>query len=178
MAVNLTTSRLMVTIGLPRSGKSTHIKQWLTETNIHYEAGYRASVVVGDDIRKAISGERYNSHCEESVRNTKHLMVKTLMYSNEIVIVDDTHTRLESLWPLFQLDPFLQIVKIGPWPSDKTYSSHLELCLERAELTGQSDLKPIIQRLSGNLVQLEYEFTKKTERLRLESLAESHIIRK
>src|SRR5688572_1704057 len=115
---------LLFTIGLARSGKSTWANKWLnTETvkvgvlknstndaiikeiSVFDRIGKPRVVVSGDDIRLALSGQRYNSHMEEYIFAMEHTMIKALLARGHDVLADDTHTTWKSIQALLQIDP-------------------------------------------------------------------------
>src|SRR5688572_33094149 len=104
-------SMLLFMIGLARSGKSTWADKWLNgdygtphfESELHFvrhispKPKFKSPsnprvVVSGDDIRKALYGQRYNSHMEEYIFAIEHTMIKALLDRGHDVLVDDTHT--------------------------------------------------------------------------------------
>jgi len=72
---------LIMTVGLPRSGKSTWART------------QRHPIVNGDSIRLALHGQPYVLEAEPMVSCVKHLMVKALLLAgHDTVILDGTHT--------------------------------------------------------------------------------------
>src|SRR3990167_9078457 len=87
---------LYVTIGLPRSGKSTYCKQWAMRTP-------RRTIVSGDSIRLAMTGQRFNYNIEPFVNATKLVMTKSLLLNGFDVIVDETCTTEKSIREMLQI---------------------------------------------------------------------------
>lgn len=102
-----------------------------------------------DDIRSALYGTRFNSHCEEYVKTIKDTMIKTLLKEYE-VLVDDTHTTWASIERVLAINPDATPVF---FPSRNTIltSQSINFCLNNAEKTNQKDLLPIIHRMIDNL---------------------------
>ncbi len=144
--------RLSFLIGLPRSGKSTFAN----------EAMFGNVIVGGDDIRKAMTGQRYNGHCELFIDAMKVVFVKSLLDRGFDVLVDDTHTTWNSIRPLLQIDPNAQVIF---WPhlsmfardhykfdvSTQEFWNHVNDCRARAIETNQPDLDASIYRMGQNL---------------------------
>ena len=122
---------LILTVGLPRSGKST------------WAAKHGAPVVCPDSIRLALHGQRHCPSAEPIVWATARLMVDALFLSgHETVIVDATNVR--KAWR-------------DQWKSDKyevvlhVNATGAAVCQERAIATNQPDLVPVIARMFNDL---------------------------
>lgn len=138
---------IYATIGLPRSGKSTITKSLRTQM-------VDTCYVSGDAIRLALTGERYNSKIEDFVHTLKYHMIKTALVSGQNVIYDGTNTTMESI---------NNILHAG-WEAGVIWifvDTPKDVCIDRAKLTGQPDLIPIIERMSIEL-QTTIEKMKKT----------------
>lgn len=168
-------NKLYFTIGVPCSGKSTLVDNMVREiqiSDVNLAACYNpydkkttfrlpstVSIVCADDIRKAISGNRWNSHVEEHVQAIKHTMIKALLERGN-VIVDGTHTTWKSINKLLEIttNAFpIWVFKPLTNTMDKWYE-HEHECIERAISTGQKDLIPIIKRMVQNLITLNNNF--------------------
>lgn len=119
---------LIAMMGLPRSGKST-ITGKLSRV-------YGAPIVNRDTLRLAIHGQRYAVEAEPIVKATSFYMIKALFLSGHpVVIYDETNYSKAARNAL--KDPLWDVVfyeiKTSP-----------EVCKERAVLTNQSDLIPVI----------------------------------
>lgn len=132
-------SNLYCCIGLPRSGKSTYCNQWVLEKPGRVK-------VCGDDIRLALTGERFNSHVEPYISAIKSTMIKTLLLGDFEVIVDGTHTTERSIKQILQIDKNAQFI---------VFDTDLKICKERAKLTNQEDLLPVIDRMASQIEQLK-----------------------
>lgn len=133
--------RLYFTIGSARSGKSTLVSE--------YAERFDLTIVSGDSIRKALHGCRYSSYAEGMVDSIKHIMIRSLLDSGNIVIVDGTHTTIQSI---------IKLLEIEPDASPIVMNTDLDICIERAIATNQKDLIPVIERhhLQMNLVKQEF----------------------
>ncbi len=76
-------------IGLPRSGKSTFCNNWIAEKP-------NRIVLNADNFRLALHTKGYIHESEDMVNTVIFYSVKALLLSGYEVLVDDTHTRLES----------------------------------------------------------------------------------
>jgi hypothetical protein len=147
--------RLHVLIGLPRSGKSTYANKWIREIVPRPRA-----IVSGDDIRQALTGERYNSHSEIYVQAIKKTSIEAQLLRGHDVIVDGTHTTWNSLRVLLKIDPEAEFIFYPPEivdgfdTSSDVFWAHVDECRARAISSGQSDLLPVISRMIDNLIHL------------------------
>ncbi len=123
------TPALIVTVGLPRSGKSS------------WARGQQYPIVNPDAIRLELHGQRFLARAEPWVWATAHAMVGSLFRAgNPIVIFDATnvtrHRRKE-------------------WQSDawtvffKSFDTPKETCIARAHADGMPDLIPVIERMAA-----------------------------
>lgn len=143
-------NNLWFTVGLPRSGKSTICKEWLSYDSSNIDNSWSANVgnhprvvVCADDIRLSM-GHRWNSYVEDFVQATKLIMIRTLLKKHD-VIVDGTHTTKNSIIQLLNINPNAKPILIRTPPS---------VCIERAKSTGQDDLESVIWRMVDNLENL------------------------
>jgi predicted kinase len=84
------TPTLSVLVGLPRSGKST----W---ANKNYRR-LRATIVSGDDVRRALGINRFDPKQEPEVQRILKIMVEALLLRGQDVIIDETnHTKFRRL---------------------------------------------------------------------------------
>lgn len=123
---------LIVTVGLPRSGKSSYAQL----------QGY--PIVNKDSIRLALHGQRYLVESEEWIHVISKTMVKSLFYAgHNLVILDECNVTkkrrnewMDDRW----LTEFIEI------PTDK------EECIRRAKIDNDETIIPVIERMSN-----EYE---------------------
>lgn len=127
--------RLICTMGLPRSGKST----WVREQN--------APIVNPDAIRLAIHGQRFWRPAEKQVWAAADLMVRALFNAgHDTVIMDATNTTRK------QRDQ---------WSSDEweTVFHHVDtsraICESRALYDQMPDLLDVIDRMVAEFEPLE-----------------------
>ena len=122
---------LIAMVGLPRSGKSTIVRELSTQ--------FHAPVVRRDDIRLAMHGQRYQALAEPMVKAVSLIMIRSLFLSgHKFVICDETNYSRAARD--FNKSPEWRTVfyevKTSP-----------EICKERAVLTDQADLIPVIDQM-------------------------------
>jgi len=121
---------LIVTVGLPRSGKSTWAKQ------------QRIPIVNQDAIRLAIHGQRWLKETEELVKTMALYMVKSLFLAgHHQVILDETCVtrKRRDFWS-----------RGRPWQTVFKYVSTPEaVCLLRA--ADDPDIQPVIRSMARDL---------------------------
>ena len=127
--------KITIMCGLPRSGKST----WVKEHKVKGEV-----VISADDLRLLVYGQRFFDKGEPLVWAVRGHMMEYLMRQGINIIVDETNTTKERR---------ASIIKLA-----KTYGyyitgyviSHVSpnICRERAANDGQYDLLPIIDRMA------------------------------
>ena len=120
---------LVLTVGLPYSGKSTWAK------------AEGCPIVSPDGIRRAVHGQRYIEEAEPYVWLVARNMVQALFYAgHERVIVDATNnTRARRDW--WRSEKWRLVVQNFPASSDE--------CMRRAtEEHGDEEIVPVIQRMA------------------------------
>lgn len=118
---------VIVTVGLPRSGKTT----WAKSTGL--------PIVSPDAIRKALHGHRFYAPSETLVWAHAVIMARSLLLGGcPKVVVDATHMTVKrrKLW----LDEFPGKVSFVMIPTP------LETCLQRA--AGDPAIQPVIRRMA------------------------------
>lgn len=122
---------LLLTVGLPRSGKST----WSMKT------GY--PVVNPDSIRLALHGQAFYAPAEAFVWATAHLMVAALFRAgHRVVVLDATNItkRRRDDW------------RSKDWNCGYVcFPTSKEDCIYRAVMNEQRELVPIIERMAKSL---------------------------
>lgn len=132
--------KLYFTIGCPRSGKSTLANEWARNAPMRV-------VVASDDIRLALTGQRYEPLAETIVFGMKHVMIRSLLSRGYDVMVDGTHSSKISLERLFEID-----INAIPLYVDTDSLT----CCDRALDCGHLDLPDSINRIEGNLIKLGF----------------------
>lgn len=120
---------LIVTVGLPRSGKTTWAKSqaW--------------PIVNPDAIRLAIHGERFNAQAEPYVWVIAKTMVQALFLAgHKIVILDATNTthKRREAWVSAIWETFFKVI-----------DTPKEICLARAQQEGDEEIIPVIERMAA-----------------------------
>jgi predicted kinase len=128
--------KLILTVGLPRSGKSTWARQ----------QGH--PIVSRDAIRLALHGQSYIQERENEVTIIENLMVKALFLAgHDTVIIDACHaSRKRRIRWVEALDSG----ELGPGPFDvecMVFPVGPEECKRRAEADGWPDLAMVIDRM-------------------------------
>lgn len=126
--------RLICTVGLPRSGKST----WARNQGV--------PVVNPDAIRLAMHGQAYVPLAERHVWAVAHTMVRALFLAgHKVVILDATNVKREHRKEWF--DPLWETrFKLIDTPVDE--------CQHRAVITGKPELIPVIAKKAVELENL------------------------
>ena len=119
---------LVMTVGLPRSGKST----WTKTRSV--------PIVCPDQIRYAMHGQRYQALAEPFVWATAKVMVRALFLSGHtVVILDATNTtqKARNEW------------KSPDWKREfKIIPTAANVCIERAKAENDEYIIPIIERMA------------------------------
>lgn len=139
---------LNFTIGLPRSGKSTFVNEWVKARG----TGDRPRVFISTDtIRLAVYNKRYDGECESMVHAITDVMIKHFLLLNFDVMLDCTNTTKQSLDRIKKFDPNAEFYYIPTSP---------EVCKERAIKCGQNDLVEVrvIDRMAENLDKIHWNY--------------------
>ena len=138
---------LIVTVGLPRSGKST----WAREVTkqIH------SPIVNPDAVRMAITGQRFVKHAEPLVWTIVQCMVRALFQAgHNSVILDATNTTKarRKFW--------LDECRNGFYGDDAkvsfiVFDTPVDVCKQRAIHGGMKDLLPIIDSMNEGFESLD-----------------------
>lgn len=122
---------LIMTVGLPRSGKSTWAK-------------YQGSPIVNpDSIRLALHGQPFIPEAEGVVWETAYLMTKALFIAgHHTVIIDATNitAHLRDVWE--KKFPDCEYVY-------RFFNADKETCIDRAITDGKEYLVPVIERMDA-----------------------------
>lgn len=122
---------LIATVGLPRAGKSTWIREMTDKHNW--------PVVEVDGFRYAIHGSHYNKQAEPLVWNYVRTCVRALFHEHHDVVILDSTMITEERRSLFDDENFQTVFKEFHTPAD--------VCIDRAKDCGQEFLIPVIKRL-------------------------------
>lgn len=123
--------KLIMTVGLPRSGKST----WARKQG--------KPIVCPDAIRLALHGHQFIPQAERHVWAMAHTMVEALFLAgHDEVILDATNVSQK---------------RRDEWQSNQWECEYIffdtpkEVCIERAKADGMENLTPVIERMYRNL---------------------------
>ncbi len=123
--------RLILTVGLPYSGKSTWARQ------------QKWPIVCPDEIRRALHGERYIQRAEPFVWAIAHIMVRALFLAgHDTVILDACNTTAKRRIEWTDED---WAVHYQPFPAD------LRTCIRRAREADDGAIIPVIERMADQL---------------------------
>lgn len=133
-----TKPELIAMMGLPRSGKSTIVKYLMHELG--------CPVVRRDAIRLALHGERFVSEAEPMVKAMSLYMIRSLFLAgHQTVICDETNYSRAAR----------DSIKSKDWNTVfYEVTTNVDVCKERAVLTGQPDLVPVIEEMFGRYERL------------------------
>lgn len=122
-------NRLVVMVGLPRSGKTTRARQM----------GY--PIVNPDSIRLAMHGQRFAALAEPLVWAIAKIMVRGLFLAgHDMVTVDATNTTRKRRDEWKSRD-WVRIFDVITTPA--------ETCRERARAEGDTEILPVIDRMES-----------------------------
>jgi predicted kinase len=131
-------NRLIITVGYPRSGKST----WAMGTCI--------PTVSSDALRMALFGSLWSEAQEHLVLPLARTMVQTLFFAGHPRVVFDSISTTRALRDFWRPSPEC------PWT--RTYhilETSAEVCKERAVESGDDYLVPVIDRLQSKYEPVE-----------------------
>lgn len=129
---------LICMVGLPYSGKTTMALRELK--------GF--PIVNRDAIRMSLHGKRYDANLEDEVTKIEDLMVSSLRLSgHDKIIIDACHLKVKRLdrWMAQGYHVYSQFV-LTP----------LEECHRRAILSGDSEIKIVINRMASESDMVDY----------------------
>lgn len=126
---------IKILIGLPRSGKSTWLKN-----NKNNEV-----VVSADDLRYLVYNQRFWSEGESLVWSLRGIFLKYLLQQGVDIIIDETNTTQKARKNIIDLakkyDYYITGIVIEVLPDE---------CIKRAKETDQYDLIPVIYHMAEN----------------------------
>lgn len=122
-------TRLVVTVGLPRSGKTTFCKEVMKP---------RGFVIVNpDSFRLAIHGQVFIPAAEPFVWAAVYAAVDALRLAGHDVVVDGTHMTKKRRDPWEQRGAIFHLME-----------TKREICIQRAVTSGREDIIPVIERMA------------------------------
>ncbi len=121
--------RLMLTVGLPRSGKTTWARR----------QGF--PIVCPDTIRTELHGQRFAKEAEPFVWTIANLMVRALFRAGHDRVILDACNNTRKRRDEWKSDLWITELVIMDTPAEK--------CLERALAEGDSYIIPIIGRMTA-----------------------------
>lgn len=128
--------KLIMMIGLPRSGKSTYAV---------FNRG-NAVIVSADDFRQLMYGQRFYKLGEAMMWATRDICLRVLLQQGAEVIIDETNITSEGRAKLVRLAH-----EYGYTVEAVYVMTDADECKGRAVATGQDDLLPIIDRMDAQL---------------------------
>lgn len=131
---------LSFTIGLPRAGKNKYAVENFSSPGKLW--------ISRDDVRLVLHGKRFEVLREKEVQLIYANAVKTLLKCNPHIhlLLNETNCSVKAVRTVFrEYDPTADFIFINTPP---------EVCKERAILTEQTDLIPVIYRMYDNLLTL------------------------
>lgn len=133
----MTENILILTVGLPRSGKST----WAKKTGF--------PIVNRDAIRLALHGQAYIQESEDVVTAIERYMVKSLFLAgHNRVVLDNCNLKFEYR---------KAYIKQKDWDTQvKVFNASKDICVERALRDDRPDLVPVIERMAETAGNLNY----------------------
>ena len=133
-------NKLILTVGLPRSGKSTWAKQ------------QGLPIVRPDAIRMELYGQRFWERGEKMVWSIVDVMVRSLFTAgNTSVILDATNLSVKYRWDWYSSE----------WETYfKTFDTDVDTCVKRAKEAGYDDLVDVIIDMNDLMDELDEWETK------------------
>lgn len=129
---------LILTVGLPRSGKSTWAHKSIYDRN--------AVVVNPDSVRLAIHGQAYIREAEGFVWATVKAMVKALFLAGHTEVIIDATNLKEKGRGAWWCDDWTVLYKV--------FDADSETCMQRARDSNREDLIPVIIRMADEYEEL------------------------
>ena len=131
-------TELIITIGLPKSGKST----WARKQNL--------PIVNPDSIRLALHGKRYEPLAEDMVWAIHFIMIRSLILAGHSkIIVDATHITEKRRTPYKIKFPDCKLTY-------HTVNTGRAECIRRAEEERDTEIIPIIENMASKIDGLEF----------------------
>ena len=129
---------LIVTVGLPRSGKSTWTK-WLQHP-----------IVNPDSIRIALHGQAYVKEAEQFVWAIAHTMVRALFLAGHNTVALDATNTTKKIRDQWKSESWQTKFKVMPGHDTvENLLLTMQDCMDRAIKTEKPELVPIIQNMAA-----------------------------
>ena len=149
--------RLFFTIKLPRSGGTTACKAWqkyekdvighkFVDVEVPQALRVPRVVISPDNYRLALGFRFHHAH-ETAVWASVHHSVKAFLFDYDVML-DCTNTNKSKLYQIFLLHNDAQYVLVD---------TPEHICIERAIITLQEDLIPVIRAMSINLEKMKQD---------------------
>jgi predicted kinase len=129
---------LILTVGLPRSGKST----WAQKQGL--------PIVSADAIRLALYGRAFEGLAEDFVWAQAAVMVRALFLAGNATIILDATSITKSRRDKWKWNPLWE-GKVPQWVRKyQVFDTPMDVCKERAIATDQAYLLPVIDRMAAD----------------------------
>jgi len=124
---------LYMMVALPRSGKSTYVKE-------HFQ---HIAKISADQLRLLIHGERHWPEKEEEVWAFRKIMLEALLQQGIDICIDETNVTRRRRKEIikFAKQYGYEVIAI-------VIRTDKEICKQRAILTNQEDLLPVIEEMA------------------------------
>ena len=140
---------LILTVGLPRSGKSTWAKE--------YSKKHGYPIVNKDSIRLALYGQRFIAEAEDMVHTITKIMVKALFNAGHDTIILDETNIIKERRDAWKLSDDIEV-------KFKEFCLGIHVLYQRAIDTNQRDLIEVINKMAKDFEPLtEEERTRRVE---------------
>jgi protein phosphatase len=134
---------IKILIGLPRSGKSTWIKDNKKEGEV---------ILSADDLRYLVYNQRYWAEGESLVWSVRGIFLKYLLQQGVDIIIDETNTTKKARKNIIDLAK-----KYGYYITGIVIKNYPNECIKRAEKTNQLDVIPVIHHMAENFESPEFD---------------------
>lgn len=136
--------RIILMIGLPRSGKSTWVKNNQPKGSV---------IISADDLRYIVYNQRFWSDGEPLMWSVRGMMLKYLMQQGIDIIIDETNTTKERRKPILKLAKQYGYYAVG----NVVEGAWIDTCISRAKDEGDKTIIPIIERMAAQFELPEIE---------------------